>query len=36
MVGGKVETLPEGIKLAKECIDSGEALNKLISLSEIQ
>ena len=34
MVGGKAETLLDGIRIAKECIDSGAANNILKSLAE--
>ncbi len=35
LVGGKVQNLSEGLKLAEEAIDSGEALNKVDGLVEL-
>jgi len=35
VAAGKAETIPEGIKMAEECIDSGRALYKLNQLVEI-
>lgn len=35
LVGGKVQNLSEGLKLADEAIDSGEALNRVTGLVEL-
>ena len=36
MVGGKAETITDGIQLAKEVIDSGTAKNILESLAAVR
>ena len=35
VAGGKAKTIPEGIKVAEECIDSGAAIKKLQALIEM-
>jgi len=35
VAGGKAKTIPEGIKVAEECIDSAAAIKKLQALIEM-